>query len=164
MNPVDQLPLLTSQLTLGSEHLPVLDLPEPSNELQHICDALRQRLDQTMIQSNQSLDNTMANIKGFEERFVGWMTTFYARDRVEVASSLNASALDDADGLFALPLRNGDMPGDVFPPTLGALRALTGNELNNLINMYGMVKSKNIPHLVADCRKLVGHYFGVRNV
>ncbi|CAE6344820.1 unnamed protein product, partial [Rhizoctonia solani] len=84
----------------------------------------------------------------------------HVMDRVSVASSLNASALDDAAELFALPLPNGDMPGDVFPPTLGALRALTGNELNNLINMYGMVENNNIPHLVADCRKLVGHYFG----
>ncbi|CAE6517604.1 unnamed protein product, partial [Rhizoctonia solani] len=85
-------------------------------------------------------------------------------DRMILARSLNAAALGDAAELYPLPLPGGHMPGEVFPATVGSLRALTGQELDHLIHIYNIVADDTIPQLVDQRRKVVAQFFGVRSV
>ena len=76
----------------------------------------------------------------------------------------NSAAHQAQDALTALlitnPAGNALVPPAQFPPTLGALHALTGARLTALLTAYG----KPVPATLAAKRSALQHYIGVRPV
>ncbi|CUA70800.1 hypothetical protein RSOLAG22IIIB_09137 [Rhizoctonia solani] len=82
----------------------------------------------------------------------------YWEERVNHSRSLNSTARQDIDLLFALPLPNGGYPAKgEFPGTLGEFMNLDGPALTALLKLY------ELPHQdqVTDPRSTLASYFSI---
>ncbi|CAE6526631.1 unnamed protein product, partial [Rhizoctonia solani] len=118
------------------------------------------RMNQRLNRMEERLDRMGERLDQLEARITESEEGLNARSRIEIARSLNYAASGDPAILYPPPLPTGNMPGANFPATIADLKALTREELLNLIMEYQIVNENEIPVLLGDRRRMLARHLG----
>eukprot|EP00198_Chlamydomonas_reinhardtii_P010005 XP_001699342.1 hypothetical protein CHLREDRAFT_205586 [Chlamydomonas reinhardtii] len=81
----------------------------------------------------KTMEEAMERVEGEVKKLRGELVPY----RAAAARSHNKGIINDDEALLEVPATNGEVPPD-FPKTRGAVKALTGQQLKNLLEAYGV--------------------------
>jgi Protein of unknown function (DUF3294) len=102
-----------------------------------------------------NMNNTVTNMNNEVDNLTGFVNSMNnTLDNVE-ARSINAVSTDQDDPLTSLSNADGDIAGN-FPPTLGALHAMTWPTVTALLDYYGLPHGGPVESRLQRFKKFIG--------
>ena len=102
----------------------------------------------------EDLKKTMERVEGEVKKLRSELVPY----RAAAARSHNKAIINDDEALLEVPAANGEVPPD-FPKTRGAVKALNGQQLKNLLEAYGV---KEIMRETQARRMQLGPVLGIK--